>query len=157
MKRISSLLFVFLLAGCAQVPPVTQTTLPKADVTLTSPKGDHVTVTAELARTEAEREQGLMYRTSLPHGSGMLFVFTEAQVLNFWMKNTKIPLDVLYFDSDGMFVSLQHMDPCTADPCPSYTSGSPASFALEVPQGFSTKYNIGIGWKLDQFTQTKAQ
>lgn len=78
-----------------------------------------------------------MGRTSMSPGiMGMLFVFDTAQERSFWMKNTLMPLDILFFAANGTFVSWQRMDPCKADPCPSYYSNGSAQYALEVPAGF---------------------
>lgn len=100
------------------------------------------TVTAELARTPAEREQGLMYREDLPPGRGMLFVFQDAQYRSFWMRNTFIPLDIAYLDENLRIVDIQPMEPQTEDGHP---SAQPAMFALEVPQGWFAAQGIGVG------------
>ncbi len=90
-----------------------------------------------------------MNRTELDSDSGMLFVFTKPDMLSFWMKDTKIPLEVLYFDTAGEFVSALSMEPCTAMPCPGYRAASLSSYALEVNKGFREKYKVGTGWKID--------
>ena len=110
---------------------------------------DSYPLIVEIASTPGDRDRGLMYRTSLPENHGMLFVFEKPQELFFWMKNTKIPLEVLYFEAQGKFVSMQSMIPCTADPCPSYPSHGLAQYALEVNAGFSHRYNVGAGWSID--------
>lgn len=89
-----------------------------------------------------------MGRTSLPDKTGMLFVFDTEQPLSFWMKDTLIPLDVLFFRADGTFVSGETMVPCQADPCPVYVSAEPSGLALEVPAGFAAVHSIGGGWSL---------
>lgn len=76
----------------------------------------------------------------------MLFLFPHEQVLSFWMKNTLIPLDIFYFDARGQIVSATTMEPCKADPCPSYSSEGAAQFALEVAAGFLD--TNGEEWKL---------
>ena len=105
-------------------------------------------MTVEVASDSATREYGLMNRTSLDQGSGMLFVFDVPQSLSFWMKNTLIPLDVLFFTPQGAFVSASAMTPCVADPCAVYTSGGPALYALEVNVGYVEAHGVGQGWKL---------
>jgi len=117
-------------------------------VTLTGRQETRITVDVEIADTPAERERGLMHRTALSGGTGMLFVFEQEQPLSFWMKDTLIPLDIVFFDADGSFVSSASMVPCTADPCTIYASSEPAAMALEVPSGFIKTYMVGRGWHL---------
>ena len=100
------------------------------------------TVLAEVARTFEEREQGLMYRESLASGRGMLFVFPDAQIRSFWMKNTFIPLDIAYLDAELRIVNIQPMEPESLD---SHPSASPAMFALEVPFGWFREVGIEVG------------
>lgn len=122
--------------------------LPTEFVTLQSPDGEVVRVEVEVADDEEEHRVGLMYRTSLPEGKGMVFVFNEPQDRSFWMKNTLIPLDILYFDGEGMFVSRTTMSPCTTVECPSYPSLGPARFALEVNAAEPLTAGVAEGWKL---------
>ena len=103
----------------------------------------------EVADTEEERAQGLMFRENLPENAGMWFVFPEPGIYAFWMKNTLIPLDVLYFDEEGKFVSVQTMNPCEHDPCKTYPSARPAKYALEVNAGFAEKEGVGEKWRLE--------
>ncbi len=107
------------------------------------------TVSVEIADSPKEREKGLMNRESLDHDTGMMFVFTEPQILSFWMKNTKVPLDIIFFDAAGNFVNSHTMEPCTEDPCPSYKAAALSKYALEVPKGYRADNKIGTGWKLD--------
>ncbi len=119
-------------------------------LTLSSFDGSAVTkVTVEIADSPSERELGLMNRTKLEKDTGMLFVFRDAQVLNFWMKNTLIPLEIIYFDKDGSFVNTAEMTPCTVDPCAQYRSAAQAQYALEVNPDFRKDHDIGVGWKLN--------
>lgn len=103
---------------------------------------DGDTVVAELAATPEERQRGLMYRTELPAGSGMLFVFEEEQELSFWMKDTYIPLDIAFIDAAGRIVDIQHMRPQTEN---LHTSAAPAIFALEVPLGWFAAHDVNVG------------
>lgn len=100
------------------------------------------TVQAEVARTFEEREQGLMYRENLPKGRGMLFVFPDAQIRSFWMKNTFIPLDIAYLDAELRIVDIQPMEPEKLD---SHPSALPAMFALEVPLHWFEEVGIAVG------------
>ena len=140
MRKVGFLL-CFLLCACQQ---------EGRTVLLISPEGETVSVRVEMADDEAERAQGLMFRAELLAGHGMLFLYPQEQILSFWMKNTIMPLDVIFFDEDGMFVSSATMRPCMQEPCVSYLSAAPARNALEVPAGFSKTYGIGEGWQLDR-------
>jgi len=100
------------------------------------------TVEAEVARTAEERAQGLMFRESLAKGKGMLFVFPDTQIRSFWMKDTFIPLDIAYIDSEFRIVDIQAMEPESTTSLPSIL---PAMFALEVPQGWFEEMGISVG------------
>ncbi len=98
------------------------------------PLGDTVWAVA-LAETPDQRRQGLMGVESLPERSGMLFVFPEDTVAQFWMKDTLIPLDIAFFTAEGSLVDVQTMTPCREDPCPRYSAGAPYRYALEAAAG----------------------
>jgi uncharacterized membrane protein (UPF0127 family) len=108
-----------------------------------------VSLKVEIADSAKERTKGLMNRTRLEKDTGMLFVFPAPQMMSFWMKNTLIPLEILYFDVDGNFINALVMQPCEADPCAQYPSAAQASYALEVAPGYRADHAIGSGWKLD--------
>jgi hypothetical protein len=118
------------------------------EVTLKSPSGEKVRVVAEMVETEKEKKKGLMGRKELKDGHGMLFTFETPYKLSFWMKNTFVPLDILFFDVNGKFVSAETMLPCEKDPCRFYESDGQAMFALEVPSGFVNEYGVDRGWEL---------
>jgi uncharacterized protein len=92
---------------------------------------DGVTFRPELANTPAQRSRGLMHRTRAPK-DGMLFVFPEATSGGFWMKNTLVPLTIVFFDSAGMRVRKLSMTPCRTASCPIYDPGRDYRFALEL-------------------------
>jgi uncharacterized membrane protein (UPF0127 family) len=98
-------------------------------------------IAVEFARNEAERRQGLMYREELAAGTGMLFIFAGEGMRGFWMKNTLIALDMVFFDSAGRFVSL-HRDvpPLTLA---SRQSAGPAQYVLELNAGEAKQLGIG--------------
>ncbi len=98
-------------------------------------------IAVEFARNEAERRQGLMYREELAAGTGMLFIFAGEGMHGFWMKNTLIALDMVFFDSAGRFVSL-HRDvpPLTLA---SRQSAGPAQYVLELNAGEAKQRGIG--------------
>jgi uncharacterized membrane protein (UPF0127 family) len=100
-----------------------------ATVTL---KGERFAV--ELAESDAARRQGLMYRETLAPGHGMLFIYPAPETLRFWMMNTKMPLDILFFDADRRLLDVfQEAPPCNTEPCTRYESRAPAAYALELP------------------------
>lgn len=104
----------------------------------------------EIADTEAEREQGLMFRDELADGHGMLFLHDREEPLAYWMKNTKIPLDILYFDTGRRLVSQQRdVPPCTlGDACPPYPSKVPARYVLELNAGQAEQLQLKNGAEL---------
>ena len=103
----------------------------------------------ELAEDDASRAHGLMERTQMAADHGMLFVFDDDAPRAFWMKNTKIALDMLFFDADRHLVSVQHdVPPCLADPCPAYSSGAPARYVLELNAGQAHKLGLVPGDEL---------
>jgi uncharacterized membrane protein (UPF0127 family) len=100
----------------------------------------------EIADNQEARARGLMFRDSLPADHGMLFIFESAYVQTFWMKNTRIPLDILYFDSNYKLVSVQQrVPPCRSDPCAQYPSTGPAQYVLELNSGMTDKLGAKAG------------
>ena len=100
----------------------------------------------ELARTQEERQRGLMFRSDLEDNQGMLFFFEKGTKPSFWMKNTSLSLDIIFLSQDGRVVDVfERLPPCALDPCPSYTSRFPAPYALEVKEGFVARYRIRKG------------
>lgn len=90
----------------------------------------------ELAVSDYEKMQGLMHVDELPADSGMLFIYEDEGIRSFWMKNTLIPLDIVWIGSD---LRIRHIardvEPCEADPCPIYRPDVPAQYVLEVNAG----------------------
>ncbi len=105
-------------------------------------KGKKIKV--EIADTELQREKGLMYRTGLDENSGMLFVYPDSSIRSFWMKNTLIPLDIVFINENLEIVDIKNTLPCSSEPCSVYTSSLPAKYVLEVNSGFSERNNISI-------------
>ncbi|MDE2195678.1 MAG: DUF192 domain-containing protein [Gammaproteobacteria bacterium] len=103
----------------------------------------------EIASTETARARGLMFRTRLAADHGMLFIYPDAQPRNFWMKNTLIPLDILFFDAQRRLINITaDALPCTADPCATYPSSGPAKYVLELHAGTAQKLGIEPGNRL---------
>ena len=140
MKRLPLASLLLAVAGCTVAVP--RASAPAVDL-----HGHRFST--ELATDDASREHGLMMRTELPADHGMLFIFPDTQPRWFWMKNTLVPLDILYFDADRKLVSM-HLDvpPCKADPCPSYPSDAPARYVLELPAGTARRIGAQAGDEL---------
>lgn len=103
----------------------------------------------ELARTAEEQTQGLMYRESLPERTGMLFLFRDAAPHRFWMKNTMMPLDIVWLDRSGRVVYVSaNTPPCRADPCPSYGPDTPIATVLEIAGGLAEKEGVTVGSRI---------
>ena len=108
--------------------------------------GGTVPIRAEIARTPAQREQGLMYRKKINDGETMLFVFERDEMLSFWMKNTLVPLSIAYISHDGKILEIYDMEPGNLNPVRSSRS---ARYALEVPRDWFQRAGIRIGDKLE--------
>jgi uncharacterized protein len=106
-----------------------------------------VPLVVEVADDVMERSQGLMYRESLPHDRGMLFVFPDEAVRAFWMKNTRIPLSIAFADAEGVIIAIMDMFP--DDGRARYRSGAPAKYALEVNRGWFAERGITVGSTID--------
>ena len=134
-KTMISCLALSLLAGCAS----------GASGPWVELKGKRIAV--EIADDDAERQRGLMFRDELAAGSGMLFIHDFEQPLAYWMKNTRIPLDILYFDSSYRLVSAQlGVPPCSAgDRCPPYPSEGTALYVLELNAGEANAMGVKAG------------
>ena len=104
----------------------------------------------EIADDDAERARGLMYRDAMDAGRGMLFIHDAEEPQAYWMKNTKIPLDILYFDNGRKLVSQQRdVPPCSlGDRCPSYPSNAPARYVLELNAGEAARLKLQDGAEL---------
>ncbi|MDT8369374.1 MAG: DUF192 domain-containing protein [Longimicrobiales bacterium] len=100
------------------------------------------TIFAEVARTEAERAEGLMYREEIAEDAGMLFVFPTPAVRSFWMQNTFIPLDIAFMDVSFRIFEIHPMEPESTE---YVESAGPAHFALEVNRGWFAEHGVGVG------------
>lgn len=107
-------------------------------------KGQKFTV--ELADTQEKQALGLMFRDSMPDDHGMVFLFPGEAMRSFWMKNTRIPLDIFYFDQDLKLVSVsENTPPCRSQRCPSYPSSGPAKYVLELNAGKAAELGVQAG------------
>ena len=137
MVLTAALLPLVLPAGCRDRGPVA----------VIQGAAGAVEVTLEVAATPAERERGLMYRSSLAEGRGMLFVFDQDGNHTFWMRNTLIPLDMLFIARDGTVVGIH------ANATPLSTAnisvGKPSRYVLEVPGGWVARHGIAAGARVE--------
>lgn len=126
-------------------PPDPQGGPPFAKVANVSIPEVSASVEVELALTDAETERGLMYRTTMPDGHGMLFAMEERKRQTFWMHNTCIPLDMLFIDDDGLIVGISENVPTLSDDVTSVAC--PSSFVLEVNAGWCRAHGVKAGQK----------
>jgi len=137
-------IFALLLAFVLIIPACTQ---GQQTLVIHSATSEHQ-VKVEVVKEPAEQARGLMYRSSLAKDSGMLFIFQREEPQSFWMKNTVIPLDMIFISRDLVIVDIATMQPCASYPCPSYTSRQPAQYVLEVNAGYCRSRHIIIGDKV---------
>jgi uncharacterized membrane protein (UPF0127 family) len=136
MKALLVLLaFVLIIPACTQG----QQTL------IIHTASDNHRLRVEVVSKPVAMQMGLMYRKHLAKDSGMLFIFQQEEPQTFWMKNTFIPLDMIFISAGLRIVDIATMQPCMADPCPDYTSKQPALYCLEVNAGYCRSHNIAIG------------
>ncbi len=117
-----------------------------ADTLVMLPDGS--TVHVELARTEAERQFGLMERTSLPQGRGMLFIHDEPGRYPYWMYDCKIGLDIIWMDQSHRIVEMSpNTPPCkgASDTCPNYGGRETSVYVLELPVGSIKAHQLAVG------------
>ncbi|GAB0119559.1 DUF192 domain-containing protein [Acidisoma sp. 7E03] len=138
-----------LLAECTPVraqsidPTGPQATLPKAPLVIIDDQGKAHHFQVELATTPQEQETGLMFRKSVPADGGMLFVFPTVQPEPFWMKNTLVPLDMVFINADGTIRAIaENTVPFSLAPV---DSGGPVKAVLELQGGLTAKENISVG------------
>jgi uncharacterized protein len=140
MRRLALALVLMALAACGG-----ESAGPRA---LIETGSGNVVVHVEVADTEAERERGLMGRSTLGADAGMVFVFPESVRGAFWMKDTLIPLSIAFYDEGGRILRILDMEPCRRDPCPLYDPGVAYRGALEVNRGAFRSWGVGEGDRL---------
>lgn len=152
-RRLLVCLTAVMLVSCA--PPTPQPvaepvaeapqSLPMEPLEVLTDKGP-VRFRVAIADDEEERQRGLMFRSVLPEDEGMLFNFFEPRPLAFWMKNTLIPLDIIFIGADGRIINIaENTTPYSLDPIP---SSAPASAVLEIGGGLSDELGIEPGDKV---------
>jgi len=159
------LLLVLVALGCERADPVTVMTTPNGSrlelpagvdpvefgtgtVQVHAADGQTHTLRVEIAETDAQRERGLMFRTSMPEDAGMLFIYPAETQGGFWMYNTRIPLGLAYARSDATIFQIVQMEPCQTEfqsMCPTYPARQPFRYGLEVNQGYFEQRGIQPG------------
>jgi len=110
---------------------------------------DETRVNVEIADTPERRQRGLMFREALAEEQGMVFIFERTGFYPFWMKNTLIPLDMIWLDANRRIVTVAHsVPPCKQDPCPSYPPTADALYVVEVRSGFARDHGVEEGQTL---------
>lgn len=149
-RRLVWLLSISLLAPGifthAQEPIIPKAAPREANTLVMLPDGS--TVHVELAKTETEREYGLMERTSLPQGRGMLFIHDEPGKYGYWMYHCKIGLDIIWMDGDHRIVEMSpNTPPCKglAKTCPSFGGKETSVYVLELPVGSIKAHQLAVG------------
>ena len=141
--RNSVIALALLLAACSapQNTPAAPPPAVAAGPRVVLPDGAAIQV--ELANDEPTRTQGLMYRDHLADDGGMLFFFPQSGEYAFWMKNTLIPLDMVWIDDQRRIVHVKsNVPPCKADPCPNYPPNANAKYVLELAAGVAAKHHL---------------
>jgi hypothetical protein len=105
------------------------------------------TVNVELARTEPDRTRGLMYRTSMAQDDGMLFIWKDERIRSFWMRNTCLPLDMLFIAADGFIVGVLEQIPTLNEA--SRSVPCPAAHVLEVNAGWTRQHGVKAGQRVE--------
>ena len=124
---------------------------PQAETLIAVKTPTGTLIQAELADTALKRAQGLMFREHIADDRGMLFIFGDAQPWTFWMKNTKIPLDIIWMDATKTIIHIERNVPiCTRqdDGCPQYHSDEGALYVLELGAGRAAALQLQRGMKL---------
>lgn len=139
MKKTVLLVAAFIIITVISIISINKNNLPEVCINKECFK-------VEVVKTPQERAQGLMNRESLEKNTGMLFIFESENIYPFWMKNTLIPLDIIWIDSNKKIVHIgSNVPPCKSDPCPSYNPNKAAIYVLEINTGLSNKQGFKEG------------
>lgn len=151
MRRLASIgLVVLTLAACANgAEPVHGAAANRILVRVRTAGGTIELEDLQVARTSQARARGLMGRASLPEDGGMVFLFDDETRAAFWMKDTLIPLSILFWQGDGRIIDILDMSPCRADPCPVYRPSAPYVGAIEMNRGAFERLGVEVGDTLE--------
>ena len=141
--RAAAAVLLAALAACARQAKPAPAAMATARVTIDARAGARLTVTVEVARTPEQLQRGLMFRRELGADAGMLFVFPETGEHAFWMKNTLIPLDMIFLAEDGRIAGIvERAEPLTEI---NRTAGGPSRYVLEVNGGWAAAHGVRPG------------
>lgn len=136
---IAALMAAFVLGACSPEPSFGKGSL------IIQTESRSVRIRVEVADSSEERARGLMFRDELPPDAGMVFLVEDATSGGFWMKNTRIPLSIAFWDRKQRILSILDMEPCQEDSCPVYYPGVTWTGAVEVNQGFFDLHGVQVG------------
>jgi len=154
--KIGVVIFVLFMVSCKKPPqktikPVNIAFKKEGELTLFKGVNDSLLMKLdiEIATSEYDIQTGLMYRNSMKQNQGMLFVFPDVRARSFYMKNTRIPLDLVFIDHNKTIVSFQeNAKPLDETALP---SNAIAQFVLEINAGLAEKWQLEVGDKMDYF------
>ena len=146
-RPVSSALFILALVWPAAAQDGPQPQLPIEPLRIVTDRGAVLDFQVEMALTSEEQRIGLMFRPAMPLDSGMLFVFPRPRIASFWMRNTLIPLDMLFIAADGTVLSIAERTETQSDR--SYRSIAPVRAVLEINGGLSSLLGIAPGDRVE--------
>ncbi len=151
VRRLLTIALVFGLVGsaCRDSGQAEPSGNPVARATFSTHQEEVRTDALSVADSPEERRVGLMGVEALDEDGGMVFVFDGEQDGSFWMKDTLIPLSIAFWGGDGRLLDILEMEPCTADPCPTYSARAPYTHALEMNAHWFDDRGIEIGDRVE--------
>ena len=150
-KLIAHIIIIFIISApltALSQDDVSAYGFPLATIQIQTAYGDTLSLDVEVARTSRDRAKGLMHRAVLGDIDGMIFIWQDAALRQFWMKNTPLSLDILFFDEDGVLVHIAEAQIPFSESL--IHSLLPAKYVLELPAGDSARRHIAIGDRLIQ-------
>lgn len=156
----AGIVFAVLLIGCSPLPASSPTQKPSSQAKSPVNPGQMLPISAqvmiagrtielEVARTQQQQAMGLMFRTALADNRGMLFQFEPPQPAKFWMKNTLIPLDMVFLQNGKVEAIAASVPPCTREPCPTYGPDVAVDQVIELRGGRVAELGLRVGTRLN--------
>ncbi len=144
---MKNLVYICIIALCVVFSLSALATAHLTPATITPKSGAPINIEVEFALTQLQKATGLMHRDSMPQNYGMIFLFNQKRPIYMWMKNTKIPLDMIFFDETGAITNIiENTTPFSEKILPSH---HPVTGIIELNAGFTQTHNIKIGDKID--------
>lgn len=151
---------ILLLSCSSPTPAIPPTATPSPKVETRLDLGQKLPISAqaiiaggtiglEVAQTQQQQAMGLMYRTNLADNRGMLFQFPLPQTVSFWMKNVRIPLDMIFLQDGEVKAIAASVPPCTTDPCPTYGPGTAIEQVIELRGGRAAELGLKVGDRVE--------